>query len=81
MTTNQKLNIEVWSQPSCPWCDRVKQLIVSKGHEYTEKMLGDTGTKEELFNKAPSVRSVPQVFINDQHVGGFNEVQEYFKSQ
>lgn len=78
---NKKLNIEVWSQPNCPGCSSVKSLLDSKGLAFVEKMLGITGTKEELFSKAPGVRSIPQVFIDNVHIGGLKEVTEYFKAQ
>lgn len=78
---SQKLNIEVWSQTNCPGCTAVKSLLESKGIDFVEKMLGVTASKEELFSKAPGVRSIPQVFINGTHIGGLQEVQEYFKTQ
>lgn len=79
---SQKLNIEVWSQSNCPGCNAVKSLLESKGHhDFVEKLLGVTAEKEELFSKAPNVRSIPQVFINNKHIGGLQELQEYFKAQ
>lgn len=78
---SQKLNIEVWSQTNCPGCKAVKSLLEAKGFDFVEKMLGVTASKEELFSKAPGVRSIPQVFINGAHIGGLQEVQEYFKTQ
>jgi glutaredoxin len=79
MTTKTELNIDVWSQNPCPWCDRVKALIKSKGYSYNEKVLGENATKQELIEVIPSARSVPQVVINGEVVGGFAETERYLK--
>jgi glutaredoxin len=79
MTTKTELKIDVWSQNPCPWCDRVKNLIKSKGYTYTEKVLGENATKQELIEVIPGARSVPQVVINGEVVGGFAETERYLK--
>lgn len=68
----------VWGQPSCVYCDRAKALLTKKGMTYEYRELGTEGnTKEELFRLAPNIRSVPQIFFGNVHVGGYNELVKY----
>ena len=67
----------VWSKYHCPYCDQAKSLLESKGIEFEERKIGDGWSKEELLEAVPSARSVPQIFINDQLIGGFNELRKY----
>lgn len=65
----------VWSQTPCPYCAQAKQLLESRGIETEERMLGSGWTKEQLFEAVPGCRSVPQIFIDGEYVGGFNELK------
>mgnify|MGYP003704969721 CR=1 FL=1 len=65
----------VWSKYHCPYCDQAKALLKQKGIEYEERKIGDGYTKEELLEMVPNARSVPQVFIDDEYVGGYAELK------
>jgi len=67
----------IWSKPNCPYCDQAKALLQSKGIPFEEKKIGDGYTKEELLEAVPTARSVPQIFIDDSHIGGFTELKTY----
>jgi len=69
--------VEVWSQPHCPACISVKNLLKLHNLPYEEKMIGVRVSKEDLFQKLPQARSVPQVFIGDEHIGGLNELIKF----
>jgi glutaredoxin 3 len=69
----------VWSKYNCPFCDQAKALLESKGIPFEEKKIGDGFTKEDLLEAVPTARTVPQVFIDDQLVGGFNELRAHLK--
>ena len=69
----------VWSQPNCAYCEMAKELLKSKGVPFEERKLGETWTKEQLFEAVPGARSVPQIFLNDQYIGGFNELKQKLK--
>ncbi len=69
----------VWSKYHCTFCDQAKSLLKQKGYQIEERKIGDGYTKEELLEAVPSARAVPQIFIDDKFVGGFNELKEYFK--
>jgi glutaredoxin 3 len=69
----------VWSKYHCTFCDQAKALLESKGIPYEERKIGDGFTREELLEAIPTARTVPQIFIDEQLVGGFNELREYLK--
>lgn len=68
----------IWSKYHCPYCDQAKALLTQKGIQFEEKKIGDGYTKEELLEAVPTARTVPQIFIDEQLIGGFNELKQYF---
>lgn len=66
----------VWSKYHCPYCDQAKALLTSKGIQFEEKKIGDGYTKEELLEAVPNARTVPQIFLDGELVGGFNELKK-----
>jgi glutaredoxin len=67
----------VWSKENCTFCDQAKQLLDSKRIQYTEKKIGEGFTREQLLEEVPNARSVPQIFLAGEYVGGFPELKEY----
>jgi glutaredoxin len=65
----------VWSKEQCTFCDQAKALLESKGISYEERKIGDGYTREELLEAVPTARTVPQIFLDDEYVGGFNELK------
>lgn len=74
------MNIVLYSKANCPNCTTAKQLLKSKGLEYNET---DVGKDEEamrlLVNAHPEARQLPQIFINNQRVGGLAGLQAALK--
>lgn len=77
MQKNSPKTAEVWSQTNCPACTEAKRLLSQNGVEVLEKMLGnDTGyTKKELLEAVPNARSVPQIFLDGEYIGGLQELK------
>lgn len=69
----------IWSKYDCTFCDQAKSLLSQKNYEIEERKIGDGYTKEELLEAVPTARSVPQIFINGQYIGGFDNLQKYFE--
>jgi len=65
----------VWSKYHCPFCDTAKAILTQEGIPFEERKIGDGYTKEELLEAVPSARSVPQIFIDDELVGGLPELK------
>jgi glutaredoxin len=66
----------VWSKYQCPYCDQAKALLANKGIAYEERKIGDGWTKEDLLEAIPTARSVPQIFLDNQLIGGFTELKQ-----
>jgi glutaredoxin 3 len=71
----------VWSKYNCPFCDQAKALLKQKGITYEEKKIGDGYTKEDLLESVPNARTVPQIFLNDNLIGGFTELKKFFEQE
>jgi glutaredoxin len=70
------LKIVVYSKSACPQCDSAKMLLKTKSLEFEEIRIDDEAERLAFYEKCgPSVRQMPQVFINDQRVGGLAGLQ------
>ncbi|WP_201314876.1 glutaredoxin 3 [Dyella sp. EPa41] len=67
--------IEVYSTAVCPYCVSAKNLLKSKGLEWTEVRVDtDPAQREAMLARSGGRRTVPQIFINGHHVGGFDDL-------
>jgi glutaredoxin 3 len=67
--------VEIYTWRTCPFCIRAKSLLKNKGVEFIEYSIdGDEAARNEMAERANGRRSVPQVFINDEHVGGCDDI-------
>lgn len=69
----------VWSKYHCPYCEQAKALLKMKGIEFEEKKIGDGYTKEELLEAVPDARTVPQIFLDGNLIGGFQELKKHLQ--
>jgi len=69
------MKVVIWSKYHCPYCDQAKALLTSKGIEFEERKIGDGYTKEDLLEAVPTARSVPQIFLDGELIGGFTELK------
>ena len=67
----------VWSKHMCPYCDQAKALLTLKGIAFEEKKIGSGYTREDLLEAVPTARTVPQIFIDEQLIGGFTELKQH----
>ena len=68
----------VWSKDQCTHCEQAKNLLKMKGCDYEERNItGSSWTKEQLLEKVPTARTVPQIFIDDEYVGGFTDLKSF----
>ena len=74
------MTITIYSKPNCTFCVKSKSLVKGLGLTYEEKMFGkDFKTPDELFEAVGKQgRPIPQIIIDDKHIGGYNELVEYF---
>jgi glutaredoxin 3 len=70
-------NIEIYTWSRCPFCIRAKALLKEKGVEFTEYVIdGDEAARSLMAKRADGRHSVPQIFINDSHIGGCDDLYE-----
>ncbi|RZI96377.1 MAG: glutaredoxin [Rubrivivax sp.] len=71
-----QLKIVIYSKSACPQCDTAKSLLKARSLAFEEIKIDDEGQRMAFFEKCgPSVRQMPQIFINDQRVGGVAGLQ------
>lgn len=66
----------VWSKDACPFCVQAKALLESQGIEYEERNVSQDWTREQLLEAVPTARTVPQIFLDGELVGGFTELRK-----
>lgn len=74
------MNIEIYTGPSCQYCIKAKTLLKNKKLEYTEYAAADT--RDALIARveatgAPTPKTIPQIFIDDQYIGGFDQLAAF----
>ena len=71
----------VWSKENCPYCVQAKALLTQKNIEFEERKIGEGYTKEDLLEAVPTARTVPQIFLDGELVGGFTELRARFLAE
>lgn len=66
----------VWSRDQCPYCDMAKALLTQRGIAYEERNISTDWTREQLLEAVPGARSVPQIVMDGELVGGFTELKK-----
>jgi glutaredoxin 3 len=66
----------IWSKYNCAYCDQAKALLNQNNISYEERKIGNGWDKEDLLKAVPTARTVPQIFLNEEYVGGFTELKQ-----
>lgn len=69
----------VWSKDACPFCVQAKALLEKRGIEYEERNVSRDWTREQLLEAVPDARTLPQIFLDDQHIGGFTDLRSLLR--
>ena len=85
------MNAVIYTKDNCPFCTRAKALMQLKGIGYQEKIIAVNGkdgrvlkenqswtTREELLEAAPAAKTVPQIWLDGEHVGGYTDLAAKF---
>lgn len=87
------MKAEMYTKTNCPYCTQAKALLKSKNIEYTEYMISPGfnedklgpnqlyATREQLLERAPSARTVPQIWLDGEYIGGYVELEKYFSKK
>ena len=69
-------NVTVYMGPMCAFCDAAKRLLTKKNIPYKEINIAlDEDKREEMIKKSSGKRTIPQIFIEEHHVGGYVELR------
>lgn len=70
----------MYSKDNCPFCEKAKHLLSTHHIDVAVKKVGVDVTREELLEIIPNARSVPQIFLYGNYIGGYEELVEYFEN-
>ena len=69
-------NVTIYTGPYCNYCDAAKRLLTRNNVPYKEINVAEVdGAKDEMIMKANGKKTIPQIFFNDEHIGGYDEVR------
>ena len=69
-------NVEIYTGPLCVFCNRAKALLNRKGVSFKEiNLASDPNKMDEMIKKTNGMKTVPQIFIDGQHIGGNDKLQ------
>jgi glutaredoxin 3 len=69
------MKVEVFSKTICPYCTQAKNYLKKNGIEYTETNLDDDEARKAFYEMCgPGVRTVPQIFVDGERIGGYTEL-------
>ncbi len=84
------MQAEIYTKTSCPYCVKAKALLAEKGISYREYIispgfgestLGENQryvTRDQLLEKAPNAKTVPQIWLEGNYIGGYTELAAFF---
>lgn len=84
------MKVEIFTRDGCPFCDMAINIFNQHGVEYSETKLNNNSERQKFYNEMNQnskvqshVSTVPQIFINDEHIGGFSDLNrrssDFFK--
>jgi len=73
-------NVTVYTGPRCNFCDAAKRLLIRNNITFNEINIAlEDGKREEMLNKSNGRKTIPQIFFNEFHVGGYEELRDLEK--
>ena len=73
--------ITIYTGPVCNYCDAAKRLLKRNNLEFKDiDVSTKDGLRDEMTKKANGRRTIPQIFFNDEHIGGYQELRELEKT-
>ena len=72
--------IYIWGKPACPSCTKAKALCEQRGFQFEYRELGKDFEREEVLTEFPEARTFPQIVINGQKIGGYEQMVSYIEN-
>jgi len=67
-------HIEIFTGPGCSYCDAAKALLTRYDLPFTERDVSEPAVLAEFRERLPRTRSIPQIFIDGEHIGGYEDL-------
>jgi len=68
--------IVIWTKDNCVYCKKAKEKFTEYNKKFEERNINNDWTKEQLLQAAPAAKTVPQIFIDNQLIGGYTDLIE-----
>jgi glutaredoxin len=75
-----KMDCVIYTKENCTWCVAAKEFLTNQRTSYEEIKIGEDITRDELLEKYPEAKTVPIIVIDNEWIGGYMELVEYFTS-
>ena len=69
------MEVVIFTGPGCSYCDKAKALLKEHELAYCERDISETEGIREFRERLPRVKSIPQIFIDGEHIGGYDDLQ------
>ena len=69
------MEVEIFTGPNCAYCVAAKKLLEERGQAYVEKDITAEGIMAEFRTRLPRQKSLPQIFIDGEHIGGHEDLR------
>ena len=70
------MKVVIYTKPDCSYCGRAKKLLEIQGISYQEIVIGTDVTREEFLELIPTAKTVPQIIIDNELIGGYNQLYD-----
>lgn len=67
-------DIEIFTGPNCNYCRQAKELLTDIGYRFAERDVSQPGVIDEFRERLPREKAIPQIFINGEHIGGYDDL-------
>jgi glutaredoxin 3 len=72
-------NTIIWTKTDCPYCHVAKDMLASKNIEFEERIIGEGWTRDQLLESAPDAKTVPQIWLRGEYIGGCDDLEQYYE--
>lgn len=74
------MNTVIWTKNDCKYCSLAKQQLYIRNIEFEERNLSKGNwSKEQLLKEVPGAKTVPQIFIRGNYIGGYSDLLQYIE--
>jgi glutaredoxin len=75
------MNALMYSKLNCPFCNKAEALLTKHNYKIEKRMIEDLDNRKELLARVPSAKSVPQIFLDENYIGGYTQLEEFLNGQ